>query len=168
MFSRLREDVRTVIENDPAAKSTAEALTYPGVHALLFHRLAHRFHTRGFRLIARIISQFARFLTGIEIHPGAKIGRRLFIDHGMGVVIGETAVIGDDVVMFHGITLGGTSEDPKKRHPTLGDGVLLGAHATLLGPITVGDDAQIGAGAVVIEDVAPGATMIGVPAKAVE
>ncbi|WP_336359529.1 serine O-acetyltransferase [Haladaptatus sp. ZSTT2] len=168
MFSRLYEDIHTAIENDPAAKSTAEALTYPGVHALLFHRLAHALHTRGFRVTARIISQFARFLTGIEIHPGATIGRRLFIDHGMGVVIGETAIIGDDVVMFHGVTLGGTSSNPKKRHPTIGNDVLLGANATLLGPIEVGDGAQVGAGGVVLSDVAPGTTVVGVPAAPVE
>lgn len=167
MLRRLREDIKTAIENDPAAKSTAEALTYPGVHALLCYRFAHRLHNHGFRLTARIISQIARFLTGIEIHPGAQIGRRLFIDHGMGVVIGETAVVGDDVVMFHGVTLGGTSSNPKKRHPTVGDNVLIGANATLLGPITVGEDAQIGAGAVVVEDVESGATMVGVPAEPV-
>lgn len=155
-WTLMKEDVSAARERDPAARSSLEvALTYPGVHAVWGHRIAHWLWRRGsvFRLPARIVSQFVRWLTGIEIHPGAVIGRRLFIDHGMGVVIGETAVVGDDVQMFHAVTLGGKSSTGRKRHPTIGDGVLLGAGAIVLGPITVGDSAKIGAGAIVVRDV---------------
>ena len=163
----LREDLQVAQERDPAARSKIEiALGYPGVHALWFHRVAHRLWTAGGarRLPARLLSQFARFVTGIEIHPGATIGRRMFIDHGMGVVIGETAVIGEDVLMFHGSTLGGVSMSKGRRHPTVGDRVLIGAGAKVLGPITIGNDAKIGANAVVVRDVAPGHVAVGVAA----
>lgn len=153
---------------DPAARSRLEvALCYPGLHAIVLHRLAHRCRDAGWLLAARLISQAARFLTGIEIHPGATIGRRFFIDHGMGVVIGETAEIGDDVMLYHGVTLGGTSLAPGKRHPTLGDGVIVGAGAKILGAITIGEGARIGANAVVVADVAPGSAVVGIPAKPV-
>lgn len=166
MLARIREDVRTVFERDPAARSTLEVVTcYPGLHAIWLHHVAHALWNGGYLLSARLLSHLTRFLTGIEIHPAAEIGRRFFIDHGHGVVIGETAVIGDDVSMFHGCTLGGTSTKREKRHPTLEDGVVLGAHATLLGPITVGANARIGAGAVVVESVPSGATAVGVPAR---
>lgn len=169
MLARIREDVRTVFERDPAARSTLEVLTcYPGLHALWLHRIGHALWRDGSPLLARLLSHLSRFLTGIEIHPAAEIGRRFFIDHGHGVVIGETAVVGDDVTMFHGCTLGGTSQKREKRHPTLEDGVTLGAHATLLGPITVGEDANVGAGAVVVDPVPAGATAVGVPASIVD
>jgi serine O-acetyltransferase len=169
MLEGPREDVRAALERDPAAKSKLEvALCYAGLHAVWFHRIAHALWNRGFRLTARLLSQFSRFLTGIEIHPAAEIGRRLFIDHGAGVVIGETAEVGDDVHMHHGCTLGGDDPRPVKRHPTLEDGVVLGANATLIGDITVGEDAAVGAGAVVVDDVAPGRTVTGVPAKPVD
>lgn len=160
----IREDVRTVRERDPAAKRDLEVLLYSGVHAVWGYRVAHWLWERGFRLTARFLSQTTRFFTGVEIHPAADLGRRVFVDHGMGVVIGETAAVGDDVLMYHGVTLGGTSHDPVKRHPTVGDGVTIGANATLLGPIEVGDDAAIGAGSVVVDDVPPGVTATGVPA----
>ncbi|EGD56504.1 serine O-acetyltransferase EpsC [Gordonia neofelifaecis] len=163
----LREDLRAAQERDPAARSMFEvALAYPGVHALWIHRVSHQMWTRGglTRMPARLLSQFARFLTGIEIHPGAVIGRRMFIDHGMGVVIGETAEIGEDVVMFHGSTLGGVSMSKGKRHPTVGDRVLIGAGAKVLGPITLGDDAKVGANAVVVHDVPAGYVAVGVAA----
>jgi serine O-acetyltransferase len=169
MFSRLREEIAVVFERDPAARNTWEVITcYPGFHAMLFHRLAHRLWRAGLKWLARFVSHVSRWLTGIEIHPGAKIGRRFFIDHGMGVVIGETAEIGDDCTLYHGVTLGGTSWNKGKRHPTLGNGVVVGAGAKILGPITVGDGARIGSNAVVVKEVPPGATMIGVPARQVE
>ncbi|QPV62610.1 serine O-acetyltransferase [Halosimplex litoreum] len=168
MFDRLREDVRTARETDPAAKSSAEVLLYAGLHAVWAYRLAHWLWTREFHFAARLISQLTRFLTGVEIHPGADLGRRVFVDHGMGVVVGETAEVGDDVVMYHGVTLGGDDPRPVKRHPTVGDRVTLGANATLVGDITVGDDASVGAGAVVVDDVPPGATVVGNPAKVVD
>lgn len=166
MFDRFKDDVRTAKANDPAASSTlAVLLTYPGLHAVWFHRLAHAAWSRGFRLTARLISHIARFLTGVEIHPAATVGDRFFIDHGMGTVIGETSIIGDDVQMYHGVTLGGKSSKPEKRHPTVCDGVTLGADATLIGDITIGANATVGAGAVVVDDVAPGKTVAGVPAE---
>ncbi|MDR1394524.1 MAG: serine O-acetyltransferase [Bifidobacteriaceae bacterium] len=163
----LREDLATAQRLDPAARTKAEvALAYPGVHALWLHRLTHRmWREPGLRLAARLISQLARFLTGVEIHPGATLGRRLFIDHGMGVVIGETAEVGDDVLLFHGVTLGGRSMVKGKRHPTIGDGVTVGTGAKVLGPITVGAGARIGANSVVVHDVAPAGVVVGVPAK---
>ncbi|NHN48640.1 serine O-acetyltransferase [Halostella sp. JP-L12] len=168
MLEGPQEDVRAALERDPAAKSRLEvALCYAGLHAVWFHRIAHALWNRGFRLTARVLSQFSRFLTGVEIHPAAEIGRRLFIDHGAGVVIGETAEVGDDVHMHHGCTLGGNDPRPVKRHPTVEDGVVMGANATLVGDIIVGEDAAIGAGAVVVDDVAPGETMVGVPASPV-
>lgn len=167
-MGRMREEIQAVKQNDPAARTTLEvALTYPGVHAIWAHRVSHFLHRRRLKLLARINSQFWRFITGIEIHPGAKIGRRVFIDHGMGVVIGETAEIGDDVVIFHGVTLGGTGKDCGKRHPTIKNGVLLSAQAQILGPITIGEGAKIGASAVVLKDVPAGATAVGIPAKLV-
>lgn len=165
LFEHIREDLQAARRRDPAARTLVEvALAYPGVHALWAHRLTHRMWARpGLKLPARLLSQLTRAITGIEIHPGAVIGRRLFIDHGMGVVIGETAQVGADVVLFHGVTLGGRSMSKGKRHPTLGDRVVVGAGAKVLGPITVGDDAQVGANAVVIKDVPPGAVVVGVP-----
>lgn len=169
MFERVREDVRTALETDPAARSRREVVTcYPGLHAVWLHRLAHTLWSRGFGWLARLVSHLSRTLTHVEIHPAAEIGRRCFIDHGSGVVIGETAEIGDDVHLHHGCTLGGNSPYPEKRHPTLDDGVTLGANATLIGDITVGKEATVGAGAVVVEDVPPGATVTGVPAEPVE
>ncbi|PJI94482.1 serine O-acetyltransferase EpsC [Luteimicrobium subarcticum] len=164
---RVREDVEVARRRDPAARSTLEvALAYPGVHAVWAYRLAHRMWQHpGLRLPARLVSQVARSITGIEIHPGATIGRRLFIDHGMGVVIGETTVVGDDVLLFHGTTLGGRSMSHGKRHPTLGDRVTVGAGAKVLGPVLIGDDAQIGANAVVVKNVPTGAVAVGVPAR---
>ncbi|PZN06599.1 MAG: serine O-acetyltransferase, partial [Bacillota bacterium] len=154
LLERLREDVQVVFERDPAARSVLEViLCYPGLHALWLHRIAHWFYRRRLYLIARFISHFSRWLTGIEIHPGARIGRRCFIDHGMGVVIGETAEIGDDVTIYQGVTLGGTGKERGKRHPTLGNGVLVGVGAKVLGAITVGDNSRIGAGAVVVKPV---------------
>ncbi|SMH58279.1 serine O-acetyltransferase [Azospirillum agricola] len=168
MFKHLREEIDGIMARDPAARSRLEvALCYPGLHALLLHRVARRCRDAGWHLAARLVSQTARALTGIEIHPGATIGRRFFIDHGMGVVIGETAEIGDDVMLYHGVTLGGTSLAPGKRHPTLGDGVIVGAGAKILGAITVGEGARIGANAVVVADVAPGTAMVGIPARPV-
>lgn len=166
MFRHLREDISVVFERDPAARNTWEVLTtYPGVHALIFHRLTHRLWGLGLRWLARFISHLARWLTGIEIHPGATIGRRVFIDHGMGVVIGETAVIGDDCTLYHGVTLGGTSWNKGKRHPTLEAGVVIGAGAKVLGPIVIGASAKIGSNAVVVKDVPRGATAVGIPAR---
>jgi serine O-acetyltransferase len=164
----VREDIASARRRDPAARSGFEVwLTYSGLHAIWAYRLAHRmWKVRGLRLLARAWSQFARFLTGIEIHPGATIGRGFFIDHGMGVVIGETAVIGNDVMLYHGVTLGGTTMRHEQRHPILGDRVVVGAGATILGPITIGDDSVIGAGAVVIRDAPPHSLLVGVPAKA--
>ena len=169
MFDRIREDVRCVFARDPAARSTWEVLTcYPGFHALLFHRLAHAFWAAGLKWLGRLTSNVARFLTGIEIHPGATIGRRVFIDHGMGVVIGETAEIGDDCTLYHGVTLGGVSWNKGKRHPTLGKGVVVGAGAKILGPFTVGDGAKVGSNSVVVKAVPEGATVVGIPARIVE
>ncbi|AVR88993.1 serine O-acetyltransferase [Thauera aromatica] len=167
MFSRLREDLASVRERDPAARSTLEVLTcYPGIHALMFHRLAHGAWTRGWHWLGRFISHLSRFLTGIEIHPGAVIGRRVFIDHGMGVVIGETAEVGDDCTIYQAVTLGGTSlYRGTKRHPTLGRGVVVGAGAKVLGGFTVGDGAKIGSNAVVVKPVPEGATAVGNPAR---
>lgn len=168
MFKTLREDIESVFERDPAARSRLEVLLcYPGLHALIFHRLAHALWLRGWLLTARFVSQVSRFLTGIEIHPGAKIGRRFFIDHGMGVVIGETAEIGDNVTLYQGVTLGGVSLDKGKRHPTIEDDVVIGAGAAVLGPFRVGRGARIGSNAVVLKEVPPGATMVGVPARIV-
>ena len=163
----LGEDLEAARRRDPAARSRLEvALAYPGVHAVWAYRLAHRMWREPvLRLPARLVSQLARFLTGVEIHPGARIGRRLFIDHGMGVVVGETAVVGDDVVLFHTSTLGGRSMKRGKRHPTLGDRVVVGAGAKILGPVWVGDDVQVGANAVVVKDVPAGAVAVGVPAR---
>jgi len=164
MFARFKEDIQTVFAEDPAARSVWEILCcYPGLHAVWLHRVAHFLWEHRLRFLGRLLSQLARWLTGIEIHPGARIGRRFFIDHGMGVVIGETAEIGDDVLMYQGVVLGGTSLEKKKRHPTIGDSVVIGAGATVLGPIAVGDGAKIGAGSVVIKPVPPGATVVGVP-----
>jgi serine O-acetyltransferase len=167
MFSRLREDIATILERDPAARSSWEVLTcYPGLHALVVHRLAHASWTHGLRWLGRFLSHIGRFLTGIEIHPGAVIGRRVFIDHGMGVVIGETAEIGDDCTIYQGVTLGGTSlAKGAKRHPTLARGVIIGANAQVLGGFTVGEDARVGSGAVVVKPVPPGATAVGNPAR---
>lgn len=166
---RLAEDVRAVRDRDPAARSTLEVvLLYPGVHALLIHRLAHRLWRAKWRLVARLISQIGRGLTGIEIHPAAIIGRRLFMDHGMGIVIGETAEIGDDVTLYQGVTLGGTSLQRVKRHPTLMDGVVVGAGAIILGAVTVGEKARIGAGAVVVRDVPAGATVVGLAGRIID
>jgi len=169
MFDRIHEDVRTALAKDPAAKSPLEVLlTYPGLHAVWLYRLANRLHEYEFGLSARLLSHVARWLTGVEIHPGATIGRRFFIDHGMGTVIGETAEIGDDILMYHGVTLGGNSMDPEKRHPTLEDDVTIGAHSTLIGDITIGEGATVGAGSVVVEDVPPETTVVGNPAEPVE
>ncbi len=170
MFSRLREDIACILERDPAARSGWEALTcYPGLHALILHRRAHGFWQRDWRWLARFTSHVARFLTGIEIHPGATIGRRVFIDHGMGVVIGETAEIGDDCTIYQGVTLGGTSLGKgAKRHPTLGRGVIVSAGAKVLGSFTVGDGARVGSNAVLLQPVPAGATAVGIPARIVQ
>jgi len=168
LFATLREDVCCVAKRDPAARSTLEViLLYPGVHALIWHRLAHLLWAMELKFAARFVSWLARFLTNIDIHPGATIGERLFIDHGAGVVIGETAIIGDDVTMYHGVTLGGTSWSAGKRHPTLESGVLVGAGAKILGPVIVGRSARIGANSVVIEDVPPEMTVVGIPGRIV-
>jgi len=169
MFARLREDIACVFDRDPAARTRWEVLTcYPGLHALVWHRgVTHPLWRSGFRWLARWMAHWSRLFTGIEIHPGATIGRRVFIDHGMGVVIGETAEIGDDCTLYHGVTLGGTSWNKGKRHPTLGRGVVIGAGAKVLGPILMGDGAKIGSNAVVVRDVPPGATAVGIPARIV-
>jgi serine O-acetyltransferase len=168
MFRAIREQVDTIFREDPAAKSTLEiVLCYPGFHAILFHRLAHKLYRAGIPLVPRIVSQISRFLTGVEIHPGAKIGRRFFIDHGSGVVIGETAEIGDDCLLYQGVTLGGTGNEKGKRHPTLGDRVVVGTGAKVLGSIRVGDDVKIGAGSVVVHPVPDGSTVVGIPGKVV-
>jgi serine O-acetyltransferase len=167
-FKTLRSDIDSMMARDPAARSRLEVVfCYPGFHAVLIYRLAHGAWRRGFHLLGRWLSHLGRFLTGIEIHPGAELGERLFIDHGMAVVIGETAVIGNDVTLYQGVTLGGTSLKGGKRHPTLQDNVIVGAGAQVLGPITVGEGARIGANAVVLKDVTPGATMVGIPARPV-
>ncbi|MBV2125179.1 MAG: serine O-acetyltransferase [Candidatus Thiodiazotropha sp. (ex Ctena orbiculata)] len=163
------EDVSCVFQRDPAARTRLEVTTtYPGVHAILLYRMANRLWTRGWRYLPRLISYLARIWTGIDIHPGATIGRRFFIDHGAGVVIGETAVVGDDVTLYHGVTLGGVSWNQGKRHPTLGDKVVVGAGAKILGPITVGKDARVGANSVVISPVPEGKTVVGIPGKVVQ
>lgn len=165
MFKRLREDIATIRQRDPAARGAWEVLTcYPGLHALVLHRFAHACWRVRRRWLARFVSQIARFLTGIEIHPGATIGRRFFIDHGMGVVIGETSEIGDDVMIYHGVTLGGRSLAKVKRHPTIGDRVTIGAGAKVLGPITIGADSAVGANAVVVKDAPPESIITGIPA----
>src|SRR5438105_6588650 len=170
MFARLRQDIGVVFDRDPAARTTWEVLTcYPGLHALVWHRtVAHPLWTNGARWLGRWLSHWGRWMTGIEIHPGAAIGRRVFIDHGMGVVIGETAEIGDDCTLYHGVTLGGVSWDQGKRHPTLGKGVVVGAGAKILGPFVVGDGAKVGSNSVVVKAVPPGATVVGIPARIVE
>jgi len=169
MFSRLKEEIAVVFDRDPAARNTWEVITcYPGFHAALIHRLSHKLWQGGFKWLARFISHFGRWITGIEIHPGAHIGRRFFIDHGMGVVIGETSLIGDDCTLYHGVTLGGTSWAKGKRHPTLGNRVVVGAGAKILGPIEIGDGAKVGSNAVVVKPVPAGATAIGIPARIVE
>jgi serine O-acetyltransferase len=168
LWSLIVEDLGCVAARDPAARSRLETLlTYPGIHAIIWHRFSYRLWNAGWRFPARFLSWLGRFLTNVDIHPGATIGRRFFIDHGAGVVIGETAIVGDDVTLYHGVTLGGVSWRPGRRHPTLQDGVLVGAGAKILGPITVGAGARIGANSVVIDDVAPGVTMVGIPAKVV-
>ncbi len=166
MFERVREDIACVFDRDPAARNTLEVIfTYPGVHAILWYRLAHALWKLDLKLIGRLVSNIARWMTGIEIHPGARIGRRFFIDHGMGVVIGETAEIGDDCTLYHGVTLGGTSWEKGKRHPTLGEGVVIGAGAKVLGPIKIGDCARVGSNAVVLKDVPCEATVVGIPGR---
>jgi len=169
MFDRLREDIAVVFDRDPAARTKWEVLTcYPGLHALVWHRnVTHPLWSAGLRWLARWLAHWSRWLTGIEIHPGAIIGRRVFIDHGMGVVVGETAVIGDDCTLYHGVTLGGTSWNKGKRHPTLGRNVVIGAGAKALGPILIGDGVKIGCNAVVVRDVPAGATAVGIPARLV-
>lgn len=164
----LGEDLKTVLDKDPAARNHLEVICcYPGLHALWLHRVAHFLWRHRLRLAGRLLSQLSRFWTGIEIHPGAAIGRRFFIDHGMGVVIGETSEIGDDVLLYQGVVLGGTTHEKRKRHPTLGNNVVVGAGATLLGAITIGDGARVGAGSVVVQSVPPGATVVGIPGRAV-
>ncbi len=166
MFERIKEDINCVFERDPAARHALEILTaYPGVHAILIHRFSHWLWHMGLKWAARLSSHLGRFLTGIEIHPGVTIGRRFFIDHGMGVVIGETAEIGDDCTLYHGVTLGGTTWEKGKRHPTLEDGVVVGAGAKVLGPITIGRNARVGSNAVVVHDVPAEATVVGIPGR---
>ncbi|WP_311969029.1 serine O-acetyltransferase [Pseudomonas baltica] len=166
MFERVREDIQSVFHRDPAARNAFEVLTcYPGLHAIWLHHAAHALWVRDWKWIARMVSNFSRWLTGIEIHPGAKVGRRFFIDHGMGIVIGETVEIGDDVTLYQGVTLGGTSWNAGKRHPTLEDGVVVGAGAKVLGPFTVGAGAKIGSNAVVTKAVPAGATAVGIPGR---
>lgn len=168
MFKRLRSDIEAVFDNDPAAKSWFEVVfTYSGLHAIWSHRIAHAFYSRRWFTVARIISQASRFFTGIEIHPGATIGNRLFIDHGMGVVIGETCEIGDDVVIYQGVTLGGSGKEKGKRHPTIGSNVVIGSGAKILGSFKVGDQSNIGANSVVLKEVPPGSTVVGIPGKVV-
>ncbi|GKV55138.1 serine acetyltransferase [Sporosarcina sp. NCCP-2222] len=168
MFKRMREDIRCIFEQDPAARSTIEVvLTYSGLHAIWAHRFAHALYKRKFLFLARVVSQVSRFFTGIEIHPGAVIGRRLFIDHGMGIVIGETCEIGDDVTLYQGVTLGGTGKEKGKRHPTLHNNVLVASGAKVLGSITIGENSKVGAGSVVLKDVPPDSTVVGIPGKVV-
>ena len=169
MFATIREQLDTIFREDPAAKSVIEIiLCYPGFHAIIWHRLAHRFYNAGVPLLPRVISQFSRFCTGIEIHPGATIGRRFFIDHGMGVVIGETAEIGDDVLIYQGVTLGGTGNEKGKRHPTLGNHVVVGTGAKVLGSIVIGNHVKIGAGSVVVHPVPDYSTVVGIPGRVVK
>jgi serine O-acetyltransferase len=168
VFNAVREQIDTVFRRDPAARSTLEIfLCYPGFHAVLAHRVAHRLYTAGWFTLARVVSQFSRAFTGIEIHPGARIGRRFFIDHGMGVVIGETSEIGDDVLMYQGVTLGGTGKEAGKRHPTIGNGVVIGTGAKILGNIRLGDHVKVGAGSVVVRTVPDHSTVVGVPGRIV-
>jgi serine O-acetyltransferase len=168
MFARIREQLDTIFREDPAAKSSLEIiLCYPGFHAVLLHRLAHRLYLAGVPLLPRVISQFSRFTTGIEIHPGATIGCRFFIDHGMGVVIGETSEIGDDVLIYQGVTLGGTGNEKGKRHPTIGNHVVIGTGAKVLGSITIGNNVKIGAGSVVVHPVPDNSTVVGIPGRVV-
>lgn len=168
MFSRLKREIQAVFDRDPAAKNLLEVLLcYPGLHAIIFHRIAHFFYRRRLFLIARLISHLSRFLTQIEIHPGAKIGEGLFIDHGAGVVIGETTEIGDNVTIYQGVTLGGTGKEKGKRHPTIGNNVVISTGAKILGSITVGDNSKIGAGSVVLKNVPPNSTVVGVPGRVV-
>ena len=169
MFKTLREDINTIFVKDPAARSVAEIIfCYPGLHAVWYYRVANFFWRHGFKFMGRLVSHWSRFFTGIEIHPGAKIGKRLFIDHGMGVLIGETAEIGNDVLMYSGVSLGGTSLSKGKRHPTIGNDVLIGTGATILGNITIGDRASVGAGSVVVKSVPPDTTVVGIPGRIVE
>ncbi len=168
MFSQIKEDISCVFDRDPAARNTFEILTtYPGVHAIIFHRISHTLWGKGLKWLARVLSNVARLFTGIEIHPGAVIGQRFFIDHGMGVVIGETAEIGNDCTLYHGVTLGGTSWQAGKRHPTLGNNVVVGAGAKILGPIKINDNARIGSNAVVVKEVHEDTTVVGVPGREV-
>jgi serine O-acetyltransferase len=169
MWERLKEDIQTIKERDPAAKNAVEIfLCYPGLHAIWLHRIAHTLYLKKWFTTARLVSHFCRWFTGIEIHPGATIGRRLFIDHGMGVVIGETTEIGEDCLIYKGVVLGGTTLEKKKRHPTLGNRVIVGSNSTILGAIDIGDGARIGSGSVVVKPVPVGATVVGVPARIVE
>jgi len=169
MFAQLKKDIAVIFERDPAARSVWEViLTYPGFHALVLHRIAHRLHNMGLKLLARVISQFSRFITGIEIHPGAKIGDGFFIDHGMGVVIGETCEIGNNVTLYQGVTLGGTGKEKGKRHPTIGNNVVISAGAKVLGSIKIGNNVKIGAGSVVLKDVPANCTVVGVPGRVVK
>lgn len=168
MSGNFRADWRAVFRNDPAARNAWEVLTYAGLHAIFWHRVAHFFWRIGLKFLARLVSQSNRFWTGIEIHPGARIGKGFFIDHGMGVVIGETAEIGDNCLLYHGVTLGGVSLEKKKRHPTLGNNVVIGAGAKVLGAITLGDSVQVGANAVVLKDVPPNSVVVGIPGRVVQ
>ncbi|HVN64099.1 MAG TPA: serine O-acetyltransferase EpsC [Candidatus Binataceae bacterium] len=169
LFDRLREDIQAVFDRDPAARTTLEVvLAYPGLHAIWFHRAAHWMWERDLKLGGRLVSEISRFLTGIEIHPGATVGRRLFIDHGMGVVIGETAEIGDDVLIYQGVTLGGTSLKKEKRHPTIENHVMISAGASVIGPVRIGEGSRIGAGAVVVSSAPPYSTIVGIPGKIIE
>ena len=168
MFSRIKEDIKSVFDRDPAARNTFEVLTnYPGMHAIWIHRLSNKLWRNNWKLIARLLSTFSRWLTGVEIHPGATLGRRFFIDHGMGIVIGETAEIGNDVTLYHGVTLGGVSWNGGKRHPTLEDNVVIGAGAQVLGPITIGKGGKVGSNSVVVKDLPAGATAVGIPGRIV-
>ena len=168
MLKAIKEQIENVFKQDPAAKNTLEVLLcYPGVHAILLHRIAHRFYHWHLYVIARLISHFSRWLTGIEIHPGASLGRRFFIDHGMGAVIAETAVVGDDVLLYQGVTLGGTGHEKGKRHPTLGNHVVIGSGAKILGDIEIGDWVRVGAGSVVVRPVEPHSTVVGIPGRVV-
>lgn len=168
MLAAIRQDIRAVKQRDPAAPSTLQVIfAYPGVHAIWGHRINHWLWSRGAKLVARVLGELTRILTGVEIHPGASLGTGLFIDHATGVVIGETAEVGDDVTIFHGVTLGGTSSDPGKRHPTIGDRVVIGAGAKILGPIKIGDDSRIGANSVVVKEVPAGASVVGVPGQVI-
>ena len=168
-FREVGEDIRNIVEKDPAARNGFEVLIcYPGIWSLIMHRPAHWLYKHNIKLLARIISQLTRWFTGIEIHPGATIGRRCFIDHGMGIIIGETTEIGDDVTLYQGVTLGGTGKDTGKRHPTIGNRVVVSSGAKVLGPFTVGDDVKIGSGSIVLKEVPPGCTVVGIPGKIVK